>query len=444
MGVRTESAIGRVERAAPAPRSPRAPARRHRPATEHLVFAGLAVLLLVAVLSDHWGRFIPDTKPQLYQAPGRELLNDLSAWQPNPYLGLPNFNTGQAPLDLLIWAIRSLGSPAWLTVRIWRAALLLVAGWGAVRLLRRVAGDDATPVARIAVAVAYVANPYVIVSGAVTPILLPYAVLPWLLTAFAGSVAEPRSWRWPARFALAFFLMSGMQAGVVSLLMLLGLPAYLVYARLTDGVPFREMARATGRCLGLSLVVSLYWLLPAIGASGAGSEIVRGTERPDDVARTTSFAESLRLLGLWTLYGRNGTAPYLPNLVGYLTNPLVVAASALLPAAAAASAWLSRARARLFAGVLLAFAVPLMVGLFPPGGQSPLGRLIGEAFQEVPGAIAFRNLNKVGPLVALRWPCCSPSALPPLPSGWREGRAGSVRSRSAGAPSSPPPPPSRC
>ena len=53
--------------------------------------------------------------------------------------------------------------------------------------------------------------------------------------------------------------------------------------------------------------------------------------------------------------------------------------------------------------LLLAVAVPVMVGLFPPSAPSPFGRLLSAAFERVPGAIAFRTTNKAGALVALAY-----------------------------------------
>jgi arabinofuranan 3-O-arabinosyltransferase len=119
------------------------------------------------------------------------------------------------------------------------------------------------------------------------------------------------------------------------------------------------------------------------------------------VAATSSWTESLRLLGFWLLYGRSGPHPWMPPFVAFLTNPLVVAASFALPLAAMLGAWGSRARLRAFAGMLLAVGVTAMVGMFPPDHPTPLGRLLAWSFRHVPGAVAFRTTNKAGALAAL-------------------------------------------
>jgi arabinofuranan 3-O-arabinosyltransferase len=396
----------RAEPRAQAPRGgpPRRPARYAEPAA----YVVLGALVLAALLATDWGWVTPDTRPELYLAPWRALRAALATWRPDPYLGQPNFDTGTAPVALAVLLLRGLGVDAWLAVRLWRALLLAVAGWGAVRLFHLVAaaGDAATgrrsnPAGRVTAAVLYVANPYVVVAGATNPVLMPYALLPWLLVALARAVREPRSWRWPAAFALALFACGGTNAGVVTLFMLLGVPCYLAYVALVRERRWRDLAGPTLRCLGLGALVSLYWLVPALLAAGSGRSIAASTEQPGDVGSVSSYAETLRLLGLWTLYGRVGDRLFLPGFAAYLTNPLVVLASFALPLAAVAGALVSRARARALGAILLAVAVPVMVGLFPTSNPSPLGRLLNRAFLQVPGAIAFRTTNKAGALAAL-------------------------------------------
>jgi arabinofuranan 3-O-arabinosyltransferase len=379
------------------------PSRRPALRWEVVAYLALGLLAGTAVVLTDRGWFTPDTKPEVYLAPVRTLVRILSTWDPDPHLGLPNFQTGLLPVSLAVSAIHALGLPAWLVVRVWRALLLLVAGWGAVRLFHLLAGERSHPAGRVAAAAVYVANPYVVVAGATTPVLVPYALLPWLLLALARSVRAPSSWRWPAAFALAFFLMTGMNAGVVTIFMCLAIPCYLLYVRLTERPPWRRLLRPTLRCLTLALLVSLYWLVPAAMAGETGSAVATFTEQPASVASTSSYAETLRLLGFWVMYFQLDGRLAMPGVVGYLTNALLLAASFAVPLLAAACALLARARARAFAVILLAVAVPVMVGLFPPTAPSPFGRLLRAAFEHVPAAIAFRTTNKAGALVALAY-----------------------------------------
>jgi len=377
--------------------------RRPKLGWEAVAYLVLGLLVATVVIGASQGWFTPDTKPEVYLAPVRTLARTLSTWDPDPHLGQPNFQTGLLPVSLAVSAIDALGLPAWLVLRVWRTLLLLVAGWGVVRLFHLLAGERSSAAGRVVAAAAYVANPYVVVAGATTPVLVPYALLPWLLLALARAVRAPASWRWPAAFALVFFLMTGMNAGVVALFMCLAVPCYLLYSRLTERTPWPRLLWPTLRCALLALLVSLYWLVPAAMAGETGEAVAAFTERPENVASNSSYAESLRLLGFWVMYFQQDGRLAMPGAAAYLTNPLALLASFLLPALAAASALLARARARALAALLLAVAVPVMVGLFPPTAPSPFGRLLSAAFERVPGAIAFRTTNKAGALVALAY-----------------------------------------
>ena len=197
--------------------------------------------------------------------------------------------------------------------------------------------------------------------------------------------------------------MTGMNAGVVALFMCLAVPCYVLYLRLAERAPWPRLLRPALRCAGLALLVSLYWLVPAAMAGETGEAVAAFTERPEDVASTSSYSEVLRLLGFWVMYFQQDGRLAMPGSAAYLTNPLPLLASFLLPVTAAACALLARARARALAVLLLAVAVPVMVGLFPPAAPSPFGRLLSVAFDRVPGAIAFRTTNKAGALLALAY-----------------------------------------
>jgi len=364
-------------------------------------FAVLAALLAAVVFANDWGVLAFDTKPELYEAPWRTLARELQTWRAGPHLGQPNYHLGFAPVVAVVAALRSLGAEPWVAARVLRLALLLLAAWGTARFVDRLAGGRADPVARVVAATVAVANPYVVVSGSTLPVLLPYAFLPWLLAAFVDAVRDPRAWRPPARFALAFFAAGGMNAGVVPLFQLLALPALAASLCLAERRRPAAAVTATLRCGLLAAAVSLYWLVPTVLAAGAGEAVAANTERPDAVALTSSWSESIRGLGMWTMYGQGVGRLPTSSFAAYLTNPAVIAATWALPAAAVLGAALSRARARLAPALLLAVAVPVMVGLHPPASSTPFGRALAWAFAEVPGAIAFRTTNKAGALWAL-------------------------------------------
>ena len=153
--------VRRPEEAAPEPEAP-----RRTMSWEALAYLVLGLLVGTAVVATDQGWFTPDTKPEVYLAPARTLARTLSTWNPDPYLGQPNFQTGLLPVSLAVTAIDTLGLPAWLVLRVWRGLLLLVAGWGAVRLFHLLAGERSSAAGRVTAAAVYVANPYVVVAVA--------------------------------------------------------------------------------------------------------------------------------------------------------------------------------------------------------------------------------------------------------------------------------------
>src|SRR4051794_41871967 len=88
---------------------------------------------------------------------------------------------------------------------------LFRSAWGLRRYLGTLLGRRLSVQARILGTVFWVVNPYVIVAGSTTPILLPYALMPWTLLAFVHSTRQPRSWRWPPAFAIGVFLQTGLK-----------------------------------------------------------------------------------------------------------------------------------------------------------------------------------------------------------------------------------------
>lgn len=358
-----------------------------------------ALAVVAAFLLPQWGVLTPDTKPELYLNPSRMLGRELSSWRPVPALGSPNYHPGIAPITALVWGIQQLGAAPWLSQRLLAILLTLLAAAGGGLLVSHLTGRrDLVPVTA---GIAYALHPYAIVAGATLPIRLPHAILPWFV--LAGILALRRgSWRWPAIATLAYAAMGGINGGIVNLLLSLSLPVVAVFVSRTDDLPGRVVLRRAAAIAALCVIVSLYWLVPTLLAAGsAATDVAATTEAPAAVAGTSSPIESLRGLGMWTLYLVLGGRPEVPAHIGYLTNAWLVTATLGLPVLAAVGVAVGRARARLLGVGLLVVALPVMIGMHPPEQPSPLGRLLGWAFEHVPGAIGFRTTNKVGSMLAL-------------------------------------------
>lgn len=360
----------------------------------------LASLLLLVLLLNKAGVLAPDIKPEIYLAPWREAQALRFAWTESPKLGLPNFNVGLFPVAAVVGLLQGLGFGPDLSMRILRWGLLLLGAWGASRLYDVVAREQAQRWGRIAIAVLYVANPYMIVSGDFLANYLPAALLPWLIL-FLLRATTTTGWRFPAAGALAFAGMSGMNAAVIPLIQLLCLPAVLWYARVGLGATWRGVLAAMTKWGLLVILLSAYWLVPSLAALGTGNQVTEFSETLQGIAATSSFGEVLRGLGLWTLYGRDLDGAWLPGFVSYLTNPFVVLASFLLPLLMVVSATVTRGPARRLALFMLLPAAILMVGAHQVDQPTPFGRLLLWSFEHLPGAAAFRTTHKVGAVLVL-------------------------------------------
>lgn len=369
---------------------------------ERRVFLVLAFGLWVVVFGNQWGNFNPDTTPELYANPWMVARTSLESWRNSPFFGgVPNFNTGLAPLAVIVGIMRSLGLGPGFAVRVWRYSLMVLGAWGVLRLFRHLAPDAQNRLGRAAAAVVYVANPFFVVGGINTPVLLPGMVLPWFVLAFMKACEQRRGWRGPALAALAFAAMSGVQAGIIPMFLSLSVPCVLIYLRLTLGVPWRSLLWSTLKWGIITFLLSLYWLVPSFAAGSTGAAVASETEDPEVIALTTSWSETIRGMGEWPQYGRAGVRRlFRPNTIDYVVNPLIVAGTFAYPLAAALGAWYSRHRARLLSGLLLAVAIPVYVGMFPPDDPTPMGRL-WKLFLQLPGGIAFRTTHKVGALIIL-------------------------------------------
>ncbi|MDQ2852494.1 MAG: alpha-(1-_3)-arabinofuranosyltransferase [Actinomycetota bacterium] len=361
----------------------------------------LLVVLAAVVFLNGFGHFYTDIKPEVYLAPGRMILAYLSSWTQSPYLGAPSFNVGLVPVLGVLAPLRAIGLSPELTYKLFHFALWTLTAWGAARLLRATYAR-ADRWTGLAAGVLYLANPYTIQAGSTLAIALPMALLPWMMLVFLRALQDPRGWRWPAIFGLIFFAMSGMNVAVVPILQLFALLPLMVAARCSWRIGWLDIARALAKCALFTVGVSLYWLVPAAAALSTGSQIVSSSETITGIAKTGSFPEVLRGLGLWPLYGRDANGPWEGQYAGYITSPLLILMTALWPVLGMLALRWCRGFVRGLVIGLLAIAAVVSVGAFPTQSApaSPFGHVV-VAFLQLPGMGAFRTTNKIGALLAL-------------------------------------------
>ena len=385
----------------PPPPAARPPGRAlQRWLRQHAFWLVVVLALGLVVIGSEFGRLTVDTRPEIYLDPWRATREALSAWSSVPGLGQASFQVGLAPVSALVGVLQGIGLPAWLSVRVLRWALMIVAAGGMWRLTSAVQGAGQLWARRAAV-VAFVANPYVVAAGATLPVLWPYALLPWQVWSVLRAMATGRWLGWAVVFGLVTAAMTGQNAGAVPALQLVALPVALLWGARVHGRSPRVALGFLFSGGAIALALSAYWLLPSLAAVGSGSTIVGESESLAAISQTSSFAEVIRGMGLWPLYGRTGADPWVAAHAALLTSPLVVVAGFLLPL----TAWLlvrrvPRAVLR-FPVALVAVAALVMVGVHPDGSPSPVGRLWRWLLETLPPLGVLRTTNKAGAVLVL-------------------------------------------
>ncbi len=372
---------------------------------------GLAAFAFLLALVQRAGEASSDTKIDLHVDPGGFLADVASMWANSG--GLGQVQAGQYagylwPMGPFFALGHALGLPEWLVQRLWLGTLLALAAWGTVRLLDELLSRE-RGVAHVVAGALVLLNPYVVVFSDRTSItLLGYALLPWLLLVVHRGIRDPRSWRWPAAFALLLTSTGGGVNAAVTGWLLLGPLLLLAYEWRLGSVGGRDALRLLGRSALVSVPVCAWWLVPTLIHVSYGINFLPFTESAGAIWTTTSLSESLRMMGYWISYLGIGSfgeqAPYFENSEALLFSEPVVVATLLVPALALGGFAVARRwRYAPFMLALALLALFVMMAGFPEG--SPLRRSLIKVYENVEAVQFLRTTYKAGPLLALALAC---------------------------------------
>jgi arabinofuranan 3-O-arabinosyltransferase len=386
------------------------------PARDRLVTLGYVVLGFTVALWQRPGRATSDTKIDLHVDPLGLLERVASVWTPTTDLGAVHSSqyTGYLwPTGPFYALFDALGLSPWLVHRLWLGAMFALAAWGALKLMDALAGRP-RGVGHAVAAGFYMLNPYTTVfSFRTSVILLGYVALPWLLlTAVHGvrAVSESPGWRnwrgwWGAAvFALVLTSSGGGINGAVVGWMLVGPLVLLAYEPLTRAVAWRDSGVFLVRAGLLSLLASLWWIVPLLIHAGYGVDFLQYTEGPRAIWNTNAVTEVLRLMAYWTSYASIGfygaERPLFSEEGTMLFNVWVVGASLVLPALAVAGfVWTRRQRYAPFFLLLLLVGAAIETAGFPSG--TPARQAMEWVYYELPLLRFMRTTQKAAPLVAV-------------------------------------------
>lgn len=365
-----------------------------------LGYSLLALLAYVPPLLTAPGKVGADTKQYLYLDPGRLLSRAVSMWDPHVGMGTVTHQTiGYAfPMGPYYWLMNALGSPAWVSQRLWLGSLLFVAALGVLFLLRTF-GLRGPGV--VVAALAYMCTPYVLDYAArISVLLMPWAALGWMIAIIRKALRE-KGWRYPAIFALIVQVIGGVNAtaliyaGVAPVLWILY--AWLV-AREVDARRAIGVAVRTG---GLTLLTSLWWISGLRMQGTYGLDVLKYSETVQTVALTSTPNEVLRGLGYWFFYGQDRLGPWIEASRDYTQHSSVILAGYSLVVLSLLAAAFIRWRHRTFFVLLLFVGVVISVGAHPYDSPTPLGALFKSFANSSTAGLALRSTGRAAPLVVL-------------------------------------------
>jgi len=306
----------------------RRPLRERFEARVALAVAALAVLAYVPALRSSPARMPADTKLYLYLDPAR-LISDapwtfdarqFGGWVPHQVIA---YLWPQGPW---YWLGERVGLPDWVVHRLWIGTLLFLAGAGVLWAARRLGLGLA---AAMCAALVYQLAPYVLpYISRTSAMLLPWAGLGWIVGLTVLAATRSR-WRHAALAALVVVSVGAVNATAIAMIAPAPVLWLLVAAR-DRRITWRRAVSTAARIGGLSIAVSLSWIVMVVIQGRHGADVLAYSESLQSVSFTSTSTEVWRGLGYWLMYVRDPYAATTSAGFDYMTWQRVIAAGFVL------------------------------------------------------------------------------------------------------------------
>ena len=357
----------------------------------------LVALAYLPLLSLQRGRINADTKLYLGEDPAGLLSRSLFAWDSSQFGG---FVPHQAiaylwPSGPFYWFFDLLGSPQWLTQRMWVGTIFLAAALGTYVLLQHL---TFSPNAAFVGALFFMSSPYVLAyQSRTSSMLLPWAATAWLCY-FTSRGLSSRSWLWPSLIALTMFTVGSVNA-TATLLILPG-PVLMALLPSTQRPSLASFVTFTSKTALLTSGVSLWWIAMLYIQATHGAQLLSYSETLESVAASTHSFEVLRGFGYWLNYMDLDSLPLTSGAYRIFTSTFAMTAGVVLVVLAVVSLALSAHPYRRFGIWLVLSGTILSVGVYPINDASPLfSRLANNPTSTL--SLAFRSSTRAMPVLLL-------------------------------------------
>jgi arabinofuranan 3-O-arabinosyltransferase len=368
-----------------------------RPLRTHWRLWLLVALSYVPLLTLRTGRINADTKLYLGEDPSGLIARSLFAWDSSQFGG---FVPHQAiaylwPSGPFYWFFDLLGSPQWLTQRMWVGTIFFTAAWGVYVLLRHLAFSLN---ASLMSAVFFMSSPYVLAyQSRTSSMLLPWAAIAWLGYFTSRGIAS-RSWLWPSLIALTMFTVGSVNATATLLI----LPAALLIAlfQYTRSTSFGALAAFSAKTTFLTVGVSLWWAVMLYIQARYGAKLLSYSETLESVASTSHSFEVLRGFGYWLNYVGLDSLPLTTGALRVFTSGVAMTAGVVLVILAVGSLALSHHPHRRLSLWLILVGTILSVGVYPLNDASPLFSALADNPTSTL-SLAFRSSTRAIPILLL-------------------------------------------
>ncbi|HWS36774.1 MAG TPA: alpha-(1-_3)-arabinofuranosyltransferase family protein [Actinoplanes sp.] len=360
---------------------------RHAPAIT------AALLLFVVAFVQRPGRITFDTKLDLTEDPIGFMARALHLWNPSATSGeLQQQAYGYLfPMAPFFAVGDFLGTPAWITQRLWCAVLLCAAYFGTLLLARamRIGSDGG----RIVGALAYALAPRMLTEiGPLSSEMLPVVFLPWVMLPLVRYRRIGSARRAAALSALAVLFMGGINAAAV--VMALVLPGLWLITRRWD----RDLARLIAWWVLCVVGVTLWWIVPLLLFGQYSLPFLDFIESSGTTTAVVSLFQAIRGTNQWVGYIVQGD-PWWPAGWTLVDNPALMAVTGLVAAIGLAGLAVRGLPERRFLILAAVTGLSLLTVGYVGTVDSPFAPLVRDLLD---GPLApLRNVHKFEPVLRL-------------------------------------------